>query len=97
MVKREQEKAEEERLKDMEERQRKKLIKERIKHFLEAAFDGEKDALLVLLKEVSEQSDIRREKEKLQSPLSLSQCVNGAFQREVSQIKHYQQDMESEW
>ncbi|XP_071807238.1 IQ motif and ankyrin repeat domain-containing protein 1-like [Asterias amurensis] len=52
MVKREQEIAEQERLKDMEERRRKKLQQQRIKRFLEAAFDGENDELLVILKEV---------------------------------------------
>ena len=53
MVKREQEIAEQERLKDMEERRRKKLRQQRVKRFLEAAFDGENDELLVILKEVS--------------------------------------------
>ena len=52
MVKREQERAEQEHLKEMEERRRRRLRQERIKRMLEAAFDGENDEILVVLKEV---------------------------------------------
>ena len=54
MVKREQERAEEEHRKEMEERRRRKLHQQRIKRVLEAAFDGDNDEILVVLKEVSE-------------------------------------------
>ncbi|XP_038057006.1 IQ motif and ankyrin repeat domain-containing protein 1-like isoform X2 [Patiria miniata] len=59
MVKREQERAEEEHRKEMEERQRRKLRQQRIKRFLEAAFDGENDEILMVLKEV-ENDDVKQ-------------------------------------
>ncbi|XP_022089722.1 putative IQ motif and ankyrin repeat domain-containing protein isoform X3 [Acanthaster planci] len=55
MVKREQERAEEEHRKEMEERRRRKMHQQRIKRILEAAFDGDDDEILIVLKEVEKQ------------------------------------------
>ena len=52
IVKREQEEAQKEREKEQEERRRKKRAKERMKRIMEAAFDGDTDEILTVLKEV---------------------------------------------
>ncbi|KAL5017302.1 hypothetical protein ScPMuIL_006891 [Solemya velum] len=57
LVKMEQEQAEKERKKEEEERRRKKEERMRKKRILEAAFDGDNDAILTILKEVSELDD----------------------------------------
>ena len=54
IVKKEQEQAEKEREKEQEERRRKKRQRERMKRMLEAAFDGDTDEILTVLKEVGE-------------------------------------------
>ncbi|XP_033122921.1 putative IQ motif and ankyrin repeat domain-containing protein [Anneissia japonica] len=60
MVKKEQERAELEREKEEEERRRKKAELKRRKRFLEAAFDGEKDELQIILQEIEEENNMRK-------------------------------------
>lgn len=48
----EQEKAEQQRLKEEEERKRKREEKQRMKRMLEAAFDGDVEEMKLVLKEV---------------------------------------------
>lgn len=53
MVKMHQEQMERERQNEMEEKRRRKEMLQRQKRFLEAAFEGDNDELLAILKEVS--------------------------------------------